>query len=344
MLRHVAGLTPGFFSNPSEDGRRGGDGGGETGRIGLASALSPSGGQLARIFEGRSYTVGISHGHCDSMKPLRYEQERLASADRSDSSTMAIASSPAEVIATALCWACALVGLSSEILCVGYSDGSVRAYAPGDGGQILFSQRYHDKSPVIRIKLQATSVFHHAATSSSTPRNLYSELWILHEDGTLVALHLSQLRRAMQSTFNGSKPDEGCEHLKWQLQRQFEFVDFAAASPARPNLFQSRTMSSTANVLVWEMQPFCCVFRADGEKPGAPVTLQDAVSELVGWAGGAVLSSAAAFAPSWLSGITGSSRGGPASSPDEAKHTQTENSGLPWNDVAFKRFPSSQTT
>jgi hypothetical protein len=258
-------------------------------------------------------------------------------------------SSTARVAATALCWIrCASVGPSSEILCVGYADGSVRAYAPSDDGQILFSERYHDKSSVVKIKLQATSVFKHTATASSSSSYdspSFSELWMLHKDGTLVVLHLSQLRRAMQSAFNGSKPAEGCAHLKWLLQRQFEFVDFAAASPARSDLFQPKARTAGANVLICGMQPFCSVFRADGDKSEAPVTLQDAVSELVGWAGGAVLSSAAAFAPSWLSGITGGGGGGRSSS-SRSSHNHNnggvgEDDGSVWNDLASQKSSCS---
>ena len=289
---------------------------------------------LAYIQNHLPLTTVLSHGHKDT--PTSFED--------------ASALSNAGIQATSLTYVTVPVNsTTNEILFVGHSDGSLRAYSPNTS-QLIFSERYHDTSPILSIKAHSTSVFRTSFNNSNsnsnsnnsnsnnqstrksdrtgtTSKNIStssssSEIWMLHEDGTLVVLHLGHAARAMRSFINNVSVEEPCLHRKWRLQRNQACADFVATTPSRSDLFETNLRPSGANVLVVGQDPFCSVFLADGDTgKGEQITIRSAALEL----GSVVLSGAADvasnFLPSWFSGRS-------------VKSPKQRNAVTPWQDVS----------
>ena len=301
--------------------------------------FSPSLTHLAYLQHRTPLTMILSRGHHDTPTPVP-DHPRLADAG---------------IFATALTYIAAPVNpTTKEVLFVGYTDGSVRAYS-ATTKRLLFSERYHARSPILQIKAQSTPVFQDsnageevessssssASSSSPTRRNNHAtgplpELWMLHQDGTLVVLHVGQALRAMRATTNDIATPKVCLHRKWRLQRNRTCTDFTATTPSRTtSVFETHVRPYGANVLVVGQDPFCSVFLADGDAAKQnPITLRSAALEL----GSVVLSSAAdvaaSFLPSWWSSSSSSLQQQQQQHHAHQQHATT----VPWHDASSSRL------
>jgi hypothetical protein len=283
-------------------------------------SLSPSLTHLAYIQNHCPVTTVLSNGHHDT--PMKVQPRRL---------------NESSILATSLTYVTAPIDATTfEVLFVGSSDGSIRGYSASTL-ELLFSQRYHNHSPILHIRSQTTSVFSSSSTTTTTTTTTtaaannnnnnnskstshggvkrgrsntttLSELWMLHEDGTIVVLHLGHAIRSMRAfTNNVTNVEEPCLHRKWTIQRCLTCTDFAAVSPSRTDLFETNLRPLGANVLIVGQDPFCSIYLADGDSSQSnPITLKSAAMEL----GSAVLSSvggvASNFIPSWLTSSSSS--------------------------------------